>query len=291
MENVATVQPNVESDSAQRARRGLATYFALLVAASALIEGIMIVSGHFGRWVLLLMCIPALASVITRIVLREGFGDVSFRIGGRRGVKAILLALIAPIVVGSMAYGIAWLTGLAEFTPPASSAFPAVADPAGRFGLQLISVFGINFVFGLFFGAGEEIGWRGYMLTRLIDARVPQPILVSGLIWGAWHLPLILGGLYAVGPSPLLAVLWFMVGVTVLTFLISQLRLSSGSIWPAVVLHTVWDLIIIYVFDVSTNGAQATLWVGVSGILVMLTLLAVVPLLARVLRPASESAT
>ncbi len=44
--------------------------------------------------------------------------------------------------------------------------------------------------------AGEEIGWHGYMLTRLVDAGVAKPILTSGLIWGLWHVPLILGEVY-----------------------------------------------------------------------------------------------
>jgi hypothetical protein len=40
--------------------------------------------------------------------------------------------------------------------------------------------------------AGEEIGWRGYMLTRLVDAGIPRPVLASGLIWGLWHVPVVL---------------------------------------------------------------------------------------------------
>ena len=56
---------------------------------------------------------------------------------------------------------------------------------------------------------GEEIGWRGYMLTRLVDAKIPRPILVSGLIWWGWHAPLILSGQYASGPYPALSALLF----------------------------------------------------------------------------------
>jgi membrane protease YdiL (CAAX protease family) len=190
--------------------------------------------------------------------------------------------------VGLVAYGLAWSTGLAEFTPPVSAAFPAVQEPLARLGLQFVSVLNVGVLFGLILAAGEEIGWRGYMLTRLIDARVPQPVLVSGLIWGAWHLPLILSGLYAAGPNPLLSALLFMVMVTAITFLISHMRLTSGSIWPAIMLHAVWNLVIQEVFDVSTSGAQASVWVGESGILVMLTMIAVLPLLARILRPAPE---
>ena len=46
----------------------------------------------------------------------------------------------------------------------------------------------------------EEVGLRGYMLTRLFAARVPQPLFVSGVIWSLWHFPLILSGVYAAGP-------------------------------------------------------------------------------------------
>ena len=68
-------------------------------------------------WVLALMWTPAAASVVARLWLNEGFGDVSFRLGGRRGWKAIGVALVFPIILGLVAYGIAWATGLVQFGP------------------------------------------------------------------------------------------------------------------------------------------------------------------------------
>lgn len=289
MQTVATLPTQTAVKTVQQARRGLALYFAVLVPITVLLEAIMIRTGTFVPWVLFLMFTPTLASVIARLTLREGFGDVSFRVGGRRGVQASLLALILPVIVGLVAYGIAWSVGLAEFTPPGSATFPAVTNPLARLGLQFVSVLNIGFLVALVLAAGEEIGWRGYMLTRLIDARVPQPVLVSGLIWGVWHLPLILSGLYAAGPNPLLSALWFLVAITVSSFLYARLRLATGSIWPAIILHGAWNSTIQSVFDVSTSGERATFWVGESGILVMLTIIIVVVLLARVWRPAAES--
>jgi CAAX protease family protein len=35
---------------------------------------------------------------------------------------------------------------------------------------------------------------------------VPYPVLASGLIWGLWHIPLIVAGIYAAGPYPALSV-------------------------------------------------------------------------------------
>jgi hypothetical protein len=119
MQNSAIVQTEVTLDSVQQARRGLVLYFAILVPITAVLEGIMIKTGSLnGLLVLLLMFIPTLASVIARLALREGFGDVSFRVGGRRGVQGMLLALVQPVLVGLVAYGFAWSVGLAEFAPP-----------------------------------------------------------------------------------------------------------------------------------------------------------------------------
>jgi len=123
-------------------------------------------------------------------------------------------------------------------------------------------------VFSVRTAAGEEFGWRGYMLTRLIDAGVPRPILASGLIWGLWHVPLILGGAYLVGPPPVLAAVLWMVTATAFSFAFARLRLATGSVWPAVALHAAWNAVIQTAFDPASTGAEAPLWIGESGILV-----------------------
>src|SRR3712207_7572651 len=54
---------------------------------------------------------------------------------------------------------------------------------------------------------------------------------------------------------------------TSLGYVIARLRLESGSVWPAVVLHAAWNHIIQQLFDPATTGAGATLWVGESGVI------------------------
>jgi uncharacterized protein len=214
------------------------------------------------------MLVPALASVVARLALREGFSDVSFRLGGRRGWRAILLALVFPVVVGLVAYGTVWVTGLAGFDP-------SFASPG------LVVSFFVGMVLGLVLASGEEIGWRGYMLTRLIDAGVPRPILAGGLIWAFWHVPLVLGGVYAAGQSPALSAALIVVSITSFGYVISRLRLETGSVWPAVVLHAAWNRTIQGPFDGATTGAGATLWAGESGVLTALTLLVAAVILSR----------
>lgn len=278
MQTIATLPTPLAANPVRQARRGLVLYFAILIPVTALLEGIMIKAGAMiGLLVLVLMFMPTLASVIARLTLHEGFSDVSFRLGGRCGVQGMLLALLQPILVGLLAYGVAWSVGLAEFAPP-------------TLGLLFLAQLSLQFVAQLIGGVGEEIGWRGYMLTRLIDAGVPYPVLASGLIWGVWHLPLLLSGLYYTGPNVYLSALLFMVAVTVLAWFYAQLRLSTGSIWPTIVLHGAGNAILHNVFDASTRGAQANLWIGESGILVTLAVIAVSVLLIRVWRPATKVA-
>jgi len=264
-----------ESNIRLRARRGLAIYFAVLVPLSAVFEALMIRGSS--SWVWALMWTPAAASVVARLVLRDGFGDVSFRLGGGRGSKAIGLALIFPIIVGLIAYGIAWTTGLVQFgARPIGLAAPYIPDtasPAVVFMINLAVAATVVTVYSARTAAGEEIGWRGYMLTRLVDAGLPKPIPMSGLIWGLWHVPLILGGVYLVGPPRFLAALLWMITATAFSFVFARLRLETGSVWPAITLHSAWNAIIQAAFDPASHGAQAELWIGESGILVALIMI------------------
>jgi membrane protease YdiL (CAAX protease family) len=261
-------------DLRRTARRGLAIYFALVVVISGSLEAYYIfinpelLGTLFG--LLALMWSPAVASVIARLVLREGFSDVSFRFGGLRTLPWYALGLGVPLAVGILAYGGAWLTGLVGFQ-----------GGAGAFLVGLVSAATWITIYGCIFTAGEEIGWRGYMLTRLIDAGVPRPVLVSGLIWAGWHLPLILSGIYAAGPYPALSAVLFVVSITSTSFVYARMRLETGSIWPVIFAHSAWNSIIQGPFDGATKGANAALWTGESGILTLIVLVVLSVLVSR----------
>jgi membrane protease YdiL (CAAX protease family) len=260
-------------DLRRAARRGLAVFFVIVVVLSGAIEAYIIMNPEFFGTllgVLALMWSPALASVIARLVLREGFSDVSFRFGGLRTLPWYALGLGVPLAVGIFAYGAAWLTGLV-----------GVQGGAVAFLVGLVSAATWITIYGFIFTAGEEIGWRGYMLTRLIDAGVPRPVLVSGLIWAGWHLPLIFAGIYAAGPIPALSAVIFVVSVTSISFVFARMRLETGSIWPVIFAHSAWNAIIQGPFDRATTGANAALWTGESGILTVIVLVVVAVIVSR----------
>ena len=288
--NIATPQMETITDDqmqVRHARQGLLVFAVFLIPLSL-----------FGYWFNVkhtdlplnfpmapLMFSPALASIITRLVRGEGFADVSFRLHGHRMKSAFQLAFALPLVVGSTAYGFAYLTGLAKFDPPP---FPVgLGSPLAQFGVILIFAVSAGFLLSFPTTTGEEIGWRGYLLPRMIQARIPQPILFTSLIWGAWHLPVVFAGVYAVGPSHWLTAAALMLAVLPIGAILAWVRLETGSIWSCIMIHALWNGIINAGFTFATQNARENIWIGETGILVVITLIIAALYLRRTWKPAS----
>src|SRR5262245_22453605 len=94
------------------------------------------------------------------------------------------------------------------------------------------------------FAFGEEFGWRGYLLPRLM-ARLGAwtGLLAHGAIWGFWHAPLIVLIGYNYARHPYLGVLLFVVSMTLLGVLFGWLRLASGSVVPPTIAHASFNAI------------------------------------------------
>ena len=249
--------PAVSAQVRSAARRDLVA-FLLLVAVLSLPWQVAIgrtraledVNGIL--WVAGLMWMPALASVIVRLSTRQGFADVTFRrtLGPRR-------LLLLPLMVAVPAYALALLLDLVQ---------PDV-QPVG----QVVALLLVSAVANLLVVPGEEIGWRGFMVTRLVDSGIPAPLVTSGLIWAAWHVPLVIWGGYVEGDSPTwMSVLQLMVLVTMLGYVLGQARLTTGSVWPPTLVHIIWNVVFQAVFAANVAGRDETLWVGEFGVLTIL---------------------
>jgi len=100
------------------------------------------------------------------------------------------------------------------------------------------------------FTFGEEYGWRGYLLPRLLPLGEIRASVLLGVIWGVWHLPLILAGLNYPGVNVFLAIIVFTFVTVALSFTYTWFYVaSSGSVLVAAVFHA------------STNQFSDTFWV------------------------------
>jgi len=239
----------------------------VVASVVAVLDGFLIFSGSatagLAFVVLAMMWTPGLVAVVLRRLGREGFADVSFHPFLGRGWRWYVLAWLLPLLVGGIAYGIGWVSGLA---PPAAGA--GLAGAAALLARTMTVAVPVSAVWVL----GEEIGWRGFLLPRLVQGGAARPVVLTNVIWWAFHLPLILGGVYAAGPVPAVGALLFGVTVLGLGSVACWSRLATGSIWPSVLVHATWNSVIQDGFDALTAGegprSVENLWVGESGILV-----------------------
>lgn len=242
------------------------------------------------------MFLPGLSALFVRLAVeRQGFADAGLRWGGGR---YYLAGWLLPISFGLAAMGLSVWLRQAEFDPWMAELMVKIHErvpssdlpPPERIRVYLIlgsltQVVVINFIPCL----GEEFGWRGYLLMRLLPLGAGRALVLTGVIWGVWHAPIILQG-HNYPDHPLLGVP-LMIGFCVLLgIILGWVRLASGSVFPAAVGHA------------SVNGPGSTplafmrgrndITTGLTGLLGQAAMLAFVLVLwrLRALRiPRSES--
>lgn len=88
---------------------------------------------------------------------------------------------------------------------------------------------------------GEELGWRGWLLPKLMPLGTLPALLVSGVIWGLWHAPLILLGYNYPGAPGWLGLTAMVIMCVLVGAVFGWLRLRSGSVWPAALAHAAFN--------------------------------------------------
>ena len=180
----------------------------------AIVDGLLPILASFAPlWAALLVSSRRLGGEGVRSLIGQIFR-------WRTGLDWYALALAGPILLFSLALGIARLAG---------SSLP-------RFGPEeLVGAAGI-FVAALVFALGEEYGWRGYLQPAL-QARWPPlgAALLVGAVWAAWHAPLFLDPAAVQSGIPPLAFLALDIGASVL--LAWAYNSTAGSLLIVVLAH------------------------------------------------------
>lgn len=246
--------------------RRVGAYLVLTFALSSYFYFLIIRAGRLGGggglWVVGLMWCPAAAAILASLLT----GRPLSAIGWRWSWRYVGLAYAIPLVYAGFAYGATWALGLggvpnATFLASLQSRFGG-ASPAGATGKYLLLQATLGVLLSCFTGLGEEIGWRGFLVPELARTMpLVRVALVSGLIWAAWHVPVLVFADYH-GATPVgYSLLCFTVLVLGISFVFAWIRLASGSVWPAAILHGSHNLWIQQVFDPFTESTARTAWV------------------------------
>lgn len=121
---------------------------------------------------------------------------------------------------------------------------------------------GINFLFA----AGEELGWRGYLLPK-IKPFLPHfwaRALTVGIIWGAWHVPM-----YVQIRAPGSTIFIFLINICLISICYTWLYERKNSIWPTALAHGAHNAFFNTLLPglILSKSTQA-LWVGEEGLVV-----------------------
>lgn len=221
------------------------------------------------------MFAPAIAHVLTRLVTREGWRDTGLRPNFKRGRRYWLLAWLGTLVLILLGAAVFFTifprhfdTNLAQVvanigTLEEQTGQPFPLPPSAFLIVLIIQSMTVALLFNFIPILGEEFGWRGYLQPKLMPLGARKAILWTGLIWGVWHWPLITMG-HAYGSeyvgAPWLGLLTFAWFTFVLGTFLGWLTLRSGSIWPAVIGHTVTNVIVLGIVPLILVGSPNPLF-------------------------------
>ncbi|MCO8268018.1 CPBP family intramembrane metalloprotease [Haloferax sp. AB510] len=208
---------------------------------------------------------PSVANVVTRLVTGEGWADLQIRPAVRLNVGTYLLAWLVPGLFIAVGAALFFALFPAYFDPDAT-ALRGVLPAGTSFELVLVAQVVQALVLGATvntaFAFGEEFGWRGYLLQKLLPLGPRRAILLLGVVWGAWHWPLIALGYnygfdYPGAPwTGFLAMVWMttMVGV-----FLAWVALRADSVWPAALGHGMFNAFGSLGVVFATTGAPSLL--------------------------------
>lgn len=191
------------------------------------------------------MLAPVIAHVLTRKITKEGFAmtgrdsmmlGISFR--DRKWIYFVI-AVLLPWIYTELGNGITLLLCPDLFD---SGYYKTLGVEKGMTFIQPASAM-VSGVFVSFAAFGEEGGWRGYMMPKLMKFMSPvKAMIVGGIIWGLWHAPLTCIG-HNFGTDypgfPYVGIFLMCIYCILVGIILTYVTEKSGSIWPAAILHAV----------------------------------------------------
>ncbi len=249
------------------ARSQILLTLAWFVGLTALFAGaayyFVIEHGLRRYYVSMLMWTPALAVLLTCKIRSVDLPALGWRWPAGRWIAA---GYLLPVLYGATAYAIIWGGGFGGLIDPKFvkevSYFLGLANWSEgatiAFGILMFGTVGM--IWHTATALGEEIGWRGFLTPTLLRIMsFPLTSIVVGLLWALWHLPIIFWTKYNAGPNDLeLQFLNYSLMTVGMSFILTYLRVRSGSLWPAVILHASHNIYVLTIMQPMTIQYKET---------------------------------
>lgn len=187
-----------------------------------------------GPGLLLWILAPVATGLILRAAAGDGWKDFGIKPNFKGNGRWYALALFFyPIVIG-----ITILAGISfgGFVPTADGVLPIA---------PFLAALAIGLVPAFFKNIGEEFGWRGYLVPRLAGTGITRWKLhfIVGAVWAGWHLPYLSTFWTYTEEGMATLVPRFFVGTIVAAVVFGEVRLATGSVWPAVLMHAIGNAV------------------------------------------------
>jgi uncharacterized protein len=254
------------SEPAARVWKKIALFYFLTLLFSNVFNAFVLRAGKLDAGNLIYvtgaMWSPGLAALLTKRFFREPISDLPWRWGGARYAW---LAYLIPLTYALPVYLLVWLTPLGGFLPA-----DFIKSTAAQFGwlnfppgivLTLFILFTatLGLVAKTSRALGEEIGWRGFLVPELNKVVGFTGVsLISGLMWAAYHFPVLLFADYNKGAPAWYSLTCFTLMVVADSFILAWLTLRSKSLWPAAIFHGSHNLFIQSILTPLTRDTGPT---------------------------------
>jgi len=193
------------------------------------------------------MFVPALCSILTRLITKEGFGNMYLQPHFKGHIKYYLLVYFGPAILLFLSAAVYFLILPGSFDPELTVLKEAAGKTGGLsvYNLLLITILEIIIVgpvINIIPTLGEELGWRGYLLPKLrLLLSDRAALVITGIIHGMWHIPVIVMG-HNYGTSymgyPWLGILTMIVFIVWLGIIEGYISIKLDSVIPAAMIHS-----------------------------------------------------
>lgn len=190
-----------------------------------------------------------------------------------RFVGYLAVAFVLPVIIGVASLPLASAFGLYETDLEHFSGLQQVLTDAGLAELpielflisQVVNVVLASWFFNLLPALGEEVGWRGWLTPQLLPLGVVPTIVITGVIWGGWHTPLLLLGHNYPQLPGWLSVIFMIVFCTLIGAVLAWLTIRTNSVWPAALGHSTINATAALPLLFSASPTYSSEHVGIAG--------------------------